>query len=68
MCFTTCQQSQPLENLATPTREGVPPRLGTTELNHLLNMFIQKFYEEIKNFQFHFARGIVYSEESSKSS
>ena len=30
-------------------------------------MFIQKFYKVIKSFQFHFARGIVYGEESSKS-
>ena len=29
-------------------------------------MFIQKFYKAIKGFQFHFARGIVYGEESSK--
>ena len=40
--------------------------LRTTELSHLLTMFIQKFYEAIKGFQFHFARGIV-GEESSKS-
>ena len=38
------------------------------ELNHLLTMFTQKFYEAIKGFQFDFARGIVYDEESSKSS
>ena len=38
------------------------------EVNHLLTMFIQKFYETIKGFQFHFARGVVYGEESSKSS
>ena len=38
------------------------------ELNHLLTMFTQKFYEDIKDFQFHFARGIVYGEESGKSS
>ena len=31
-------------------------------------MFAQKFYDAIKGFQFHFARGIVYGEESSKSS
>ena len=31
-------------------------------------MFIQKFYNAIKGFQFHFARGIIYREESSKSS
>ena len=31
-------------------------------------MFIQKFYEAIKGFQFHFARRIVYGEEISKSS
>ena len=31
-------------------------------------MFIQKFYKAIKGFQFHFARGIVYGEEISKSS
>ena len=58
----------PLENLRTPPRGGVLPRLRTTEINHLLTMFIQKFYEAIKGFQFHFAREIVYGEESSKSS
>ena len=42
----------PLENLHTPPRGGVPPRLKTTELNHLLTMFTQKFYEAIKGFQF----------------
>ena len=31
-------------------------------------MFTQKFYDGIKGFQFRFARGIVYGEESSKSS
>ena len=30
-------------------------------------MFTQNFYEAIKGFQFHFTRGIVYGEESSKS-
>ena len=38
------------------------------ELNHLLTIFTQKFYEAIKGFQFYFARGIVYGEESNKSS
>ena len=56
-----------LENLRTPPMGGVPPRLRTTELNHLLTMFIQKLYEAIKGFQFHFAREIVYGEEISKS-
>ena len=46
---------------------GAPPRLRTTELNHLLTMFTQKFYEAIKGFQFYFAREIVYGEKSSKS-
>ena len=46
----------------------MPPRLRITELNHLLIMFIQKFYKAIKGFQFHFARGIVYGEKSSKPS
>ena len=31
-------------------------------------MFTQKFYEAMNGFQFHFARGIGYGEESSKSS
>ena len=31
-------------------------------------MFTQKFYEETIAFQFYFARGVVYGEESSKSS
>ena len=57
-----------VENLRTPPRGGVPPWLRTTELNHLLTMFTQKFYVAIKGFRFHFARGIVYGEESSKSS
>ena len=37
------------------------------ELNHLLTMF-QKCCEAIKGFQFHFSRGIVCGEQSSKSS
>ena len=67
MCCKTCQQWRLLENLRTPPRGGVPPRLRTTELNHLLTMFIQKIYEAIKGFQFHFARGIVYGKEIDKS-
>ena len=35
---------------------GVPPRLRTTQLNHLLTIFIQKIYMAIKGFQFYFAR------------
>ena len=46
-----------------------PTVSAENELNHLLTMFTQKlFYEAIKGFQFYFARGIVYGEESSKSS
>ena len=40
---------------------------GENELNHLLTMF-QKCCQAIKGFQFHFARGIVCGEQSSKSS
>ena len=45
-----------------------PTVSAENELNHLLTMFTHKFYEAIKGFQFHFSRGIVYGEESSKSS
>ena len=45
-----------------------PTTSTENELNHLLTMFTQKFYEAIKGFRFHFARGIVYGEESNKSS
>ena len=45
-----------------------PTVSAKNELNHLLTMFTQKCYEAIKDFQFHFAMGIVYGEESSKSS
>ena len=55
-------------HLRTPPMGGVPPRLRTTESNHLLTMFTQKFYEAIKGFQFHFTKGIVYGEERSKPS
>ena len=68
MCCKTFYQSRLLENLRTPPRGGVPPRLKTTKLNHLFTMFTQKFYEATIGFQFYFARGVVYGEESSKSS
>ena len=45
-----------------------PTVFAENELNHLLTMFTQKFYEAIKGFQFRYARGIVCGEESSKSS
>ena len=45
-----------------------PTVFTENKLNHLLTMFTQKFYEAIKGFQFHCARGIVYGEESGKSS
>ena len=45
-----------------------PTVSAENELNHLLTMFTQKFYEAIKGFQFHLARRIVCGEESSKSS
>ena len=45
-----------------------PTVSAENELNNLLTMFTQKFYETIKSFQLHLARGIVCGEESSKSS
>ena len=44
-----------------------PTVSAENELNHLLTMFTQKFYETIKGFQFHFAKRIVYGEENSNS-
>ena len=55
-----------LKIYGTHSSGGVPSRLRIIELNHLLTMFIQEFYKAIKGFQFHFAKGIVYGEESSK--
>ena len=43
-----------------------PTVSAENELKHLLTMFTQTFYEAIKGFQFYFATGIVYGEESSK--
>ena len=63
-----CLITRVVEYLVTESapRGGVPFRLRTTKLNHSLTMFTQKFYEAIKGFQFYFARGVVYGEESSK--
>ena len=52
----------------TSGRQESPAVSPENKLNHLLTLFTQKFYETIKGFYFHFARGIVYGEESSKSS
>ena len=48
--------------------QGSPTVSAKNELNHLLTMFTQKFYEAIKGFLFHFANGIVYGVENIKSS
>ena len=67
MCCKRCLQSRPLK-IYVCSQGSMPSRLRTTELNHLLTMFTQKIYEALKGFQFYFAKGIVYGEESSKSS
>ena len=48
--------------------QKLPTASAENELNHLLTISTQKFYEAIKGFQFYLARGIVCGEESSKSS
>ena len=51
----------------TSGRQESPTVSAENELNHLLTAFTQKFYEALKGFQFHFAKEIVYGEESTKS-
>ena len=47
--------------------QELPTVSAENELNSLLTMFTQKFCKAIKDFQFYFARRIVYDKESGKS-